>query len=53
MPDINIKNKIHDGDILIDGSVPLGVSKDEIATSIRNNNYSFAFIDSQQGAFNE
>ena len=53
MSDLNLKQKIRSGEILIGVSVPLDASESEMEAIIGKDDYAFVFADSQHGAFNE
>ena len=53
MNDLNLKQRIRAGEILIGVSVPLDASESEMEAIISKDDYAFVFTDSQHGAFNE
>jgi len=53
MSDLNLKQRIRAGEILIGVSVPLDASESEMEAIISKDDYAFAFTDSQHGPFNE
>ncbi len=53
MGDLNLKQRIRSGEILIGVSVPIDASESEMEAIINKDDYAFVFTDSQHGAFNE
>ena len=53
MNDLNLKQRIRAGEILIGDSVPLDASESEMEAIINKDDYAFVFTDSQHGPFNE
>ena len=53
MSDLNLKQRIRAGEILIGVSVPLDASESEMEAIISKDDYAFVFTDSQHGPFNE
>ena len=53
MNDLNLKQRIRAGEILIGVSVPLDASESEMEAIISKDDYAFVFTDSQHGPFNE
>ena len=53
MSDLNLKQKIRSGEIIIGVAVPLNASESEMEAIISRDDYAFVFTDSQHGAFSE
>ncbi len=51
--DLNLKQRIQSGEILIGVSVPLDASESEMETILSKDDYAFVFTDSQHASFNE
>jgi 2-keto-3-deoxy-L-rhamnonate aldolase RhmA len=53
MPEKNLKQRIHDGEILIGVSTPINTPKSRLEEILSQDNYAFVSVDSQHSPFNE
>jgi 2-keto-3-deoxy-L-rhamnonate aldolase RhmA len=53
MPEKNLKQRIHNGDILIGVSAPINTSKNRLEDILGKDTYAFVSVDSQHAPLNE